>query len=94
MSSHLLLCSYCFSQIQRCIEDGKRGRFLPSDYKFSRRTGAKVQGRNAWAYPLGGVLEDLVPLTPGSGSGSSCSRMENVENGSRSASRVLVADFG
>ena len=77
----------CSNQIQRCIEGAKKGHFLPSDYKFTRRTGTKIQGKNAWAYPLCGVLEDLIPLTPGSGSGSSSSR---TETGSRPTSRVLI----
>ena len=51
-------------QVNRCIGDGKQGRSLPHDFKFTQRTGTKVQHGSIWAYPVGGVLQDLIPFTP------------------------------
>ena len=53
-----------FLQINQCIADGKQGRSLPHDFKFTQQTGAKVQHESIWAYPVGGVLQDLIPFTP------------------------------
>lgn len=77
MAGQLLCADYVFNgygttkrdfmkQIRKSQEDGHQSRFLPADYKFTHRTGTKIQGKAVWAYPLSGVLEDMVPLTPGS----------------------------
>ena len=58
--------SFSFLQVHKCIADGKQGRSLPSDFKFTQQTGSKVQHGGIWAYPVGGVLQDLIPLTPDS----------------------------
>lgn len=52
--------------MNKCIADGKQGRSLPNDFKFTQQTGSKVQNRGVWAYPVGGVLQDLIPFTPDS----------------------------
>lgn len=57
-------------QVQRSIQDSKMGKCLPDDFKLSHRNGGKIQNRSAWAYPVSGVMQDLVPFTPESGSGS------------------------
>lgn len=82
-------------QIQRCLEDGRRGQFLPSDYKFTQRTGAKIPGRNTWAYPLSGVLEDLVPYSPlSSGSGTKTSSQHSLVVGELKQSKANLDFLG
>ena len=51
-------------QVDRCIGDGKQGLSLPHDFKFTQHSGAKLQHGSIWAYPVGGVLQDLIPFTP------------------------------
>jgi len=75
-------------QIQQCMEDGRKGHFLPLDFKFTRQTGTKIPGTSTWAYPLAGVLEDLVPFTPTKSHSSSSSQQSLLEP---EGSRVLVA---
>ncbi len=55
-------------QVHKSIQDGKMGRCLPDDFKLSRHHGNKIQSRNAWAYPVSGVMQDLIPFTPESSS--------------------------
>ena len=57
-------------QVQKCINDGKAERYLPPDFKFARHNSSKVMSLNAWAYPVSGVMQDLIPFTPESGSRS------------------------
>ncbi len=57
-------------QVHKSIQDGKMGRCLPDDFKLSRHHGNKIQSRNAWAYPVSGVMQDLIPFTPESSSSS------------------------
>ena len=84
-------------QIQQCMEEGRKGHFLPSDFKFSRRTGTKIPGGSTWAYPLAGVLEDLVPFTPAdSHSGFSSQQSFVAPEGSRmsmTAESKLTMDY-
>lgn len=63
-------------QVQRSIEDGKIGNHLPDDFKLSHCNGSKIQSRNAWAYPVSGVMQELVPFTPESGSSSNSKHSE------------------
>ena len=43
---------------------------MPYDFKFTKKTGSKILGPNTWAYPVSGVLQDLIPFTPESDSHS------------------------
>ncbi len=56
-------------QVQKSVLDSKMGKCLPNDFKLSQRNGGKIQNRSAWAYPVSGVMQDLIPFTPESGSG-------------------------
>ena len=62
---HGCLCLLC-TQIQWCIGQARKNRFLPPDYKFTRKTGSKVVPKSNWAYPVSGVLQDLIPFSPDS----------------------------
>jgi hypothetical protein len=53
-------------QVERCLLDASKGRYLPSDYHFSPSTGGKHPPSTSWAYPLTGVLDFLVPYSPSS----------------------------
>ena len=57
-------------QVQMSISDGRAGSFLPDDFKLSHRNGGRMQSKNSWAYPVSGVMQDLIPFSPESGSGS------------------------
>ena len=46
------------------MDAGRSGNFLPRDYKFTNMTGSKVVSSKLWAYPVTGVMEDLIPFTP------------------------------
>ena len=52
------------SQVQHSMDAGRKGMFLPRDFRFSLRTGGKVVSSNLWAYPVTGTIEDLIPFTP------------------------------
>lgn len=77
MGGHLVHADYMFNgygttkrdflkQIQWCIGQARKNRFLPPDYKFTRKTGSKVVPKSNWAYPVSGVLQDLIPFSPDS----------------------------
>lgn len=84
-------------QVQQCMEEGRKGHCLPSDFKFSQQTGTKIPGSSTWAYPLAGVLEDLVPFTPvDSHSGFSSQQSFVAPDGSRrsmTAESKLTMDY-
>ena len=78
-------------QVDQCIADGRRGHRLPHDYRFTQRAGTKAQNKAAWAYPVGGVLQDLIPFTPDSHSiaqSESHSDTEELSMTADSASQV------
>ncbi len=58
-------------QIQYSIEKGLKKQFLPTDFKFSRDTGTRILRTDTWAYPVSGIMHDLIPFSPQSNSGVS-----------------------
>ena len=42
-------------QVQRSIENGRKGQYLPLDFKFSA-SGMKVHSQKLWAYSVSGIL--------------------------------------
>jgi hypothetical protein len=71
-----------FIQIHKSIEAGKEGHFLPVDYKFSvsATAGSKIHSQSLWAYPVSGVLDELISLTPSTSSLISASDKLELSN--------------
>ncbi|XP_019849747.1 PREDICTED: uncharacterized protein LOC109580711 [Amphimedon queenslandica] len=66
-------------QIRESAEAGKRGHFLPVDFKFTDASiGSKIHSQSLWAYPVAGVLDEFVSVTPSSRSSSSSSFVQGL----------------
>ena len=57
-------CGCPSPQVQHSMDAGRKEMFLPRDFRFSHRTGGKLVSSKLWAYPVTGVIEDLIPFTP------------------------------
>lgn len=52
-------------QVQRSIENGRKGQYLPLDFKFSV-SGMKIHSHKLWAYSVSGVTDEFISQTPSS----------------------------
>lgn len=77
-------------QVRDCIQLGKDRKFMPYDFKFTRRNGTKILGSNTWAYPVSGFMQDLVPFSPQSNSQSTTRGPTPVPQEGRRVSIVIT----
>ena len=78
-------------QIRHSIDAGRKGMFLPHDYKFATtKTGSKHISSKLWAYPVTGVMEDLIPLTPSSHSETNLPAIAGVQEPPRPSKHGYV----